>query len=396
MIRYSLTKEEAVCCGCRACEQSCPKQAIAMQPNAEGFLYPVVDAQRCIQCGLCDRVCPMEHRPAGGELIGAYAVQHLDGSILQASSSGGAFRLLADRILEEGGCVVGCVWDENNHPVLAIAQDTAGLAAMQGSKYLFSDTRDMYSRVRMLLETGRKVLFTGAPCQCAGLLNYLGRDYEQLLTADFLCHGMPSWQAFDAYLDDLQHRTGGKPYDIQFRDKARRGWGMAFSCRYQKAGKEKKLTNQGWTDAYLYGFIRGYFNRYSCYTCPFRGAPRFTDFTFCDYWGIEKNHPEILAENGVSAVTLHSPKARAYQRLLQDRALWVETSPAGIAQDNPSLLEPTEEKIPPLRAEIYSKIRHAGWSDTAEQWLRAPHRGLKKLWYSLPRGVARKIRRFLH
>lgn len=395
MIRYVLNNDESLCCGCRACQHACPVGAISMAPNGEGFLYPVVDRDRCVGCGLCSRVCPMEHRPAGEPVRAVYAVQHRDAAILKASSSGGVFRMLADQVLRGGGCVAGCKWDGENRPVLAVAEREEELGPMQGSKYLSSDTGSVYTQVKQRLENGQTVLFTGAPCQCAGLLNYLKKPYDNLITADFLCHGMPSQQIFDAYVSALEERYGAKGYDFRFRDKEARGWGMAMSFRYRKNGKEKKVCNIGWTDPYQNGFIHGYFNRYSCYACPFRGDQRFTDLTFCDYWGVERHHPLIPREKGVSAVSVNSEKGARLQAALSRTGDWTPTDPAAAAEENPSLLHQTVEKIPPLRRTIYDSIRREGWETVAKKHLRTSHSWLKKLWYRLPRDLTGKLKNLI-
>lgn len=395
MNQYLLTQDESRCCGCRACQQICPQNAISMAPNKEGFLYPVLDAQKCIQCGLCSGVCPVEHPPRGTPPLSAYAVQHRDDAVLLQSSSGGAFRLLADEILESSGCVVGCKWGEGFRPVLDIAETKQDLSAMQGSKYLSSDTGHVFSQVQERLDAGQQVLFTGAPCQCAGLKTYLKKDYDNLLTADFLCHGMPSQQIFDAYRKDLESRAGSPVYDIRFRDKSARGWGMAFSYKYRRRGKEKKVTNIGWTDPYQYGFIQGYFHRYSCYACPFRGSSRFTDFTFCDYWGVENFHPEIPSAKGVSAVTVNTGKAARLWQTVLPRIHGTPTQPQAVAAENPTLLKPVTERIPDLRGSIYEEISQDGWRSAARRHLRVRHCFLKKLWYHVPREQAAKLKKCL-
>ena len=395
MNRYLKSGDPSLCCGCRGCEQTCPTKAITMLPNEEGFLYPVVEQDGCVNCGLCGKVCPMEHRPAGQKITAAYAVQHRDEGILKESSSGGVFRLLADRVIEEGGCVVGCKWDKENRPVLAVAEQICQLPAMQGSKYLSSDTNSVYSQVKERLNAGQVVLFTGAPCQCAGLLNYLRKPYDNLITADFLCHGMPSQQIFDAYLDDLENRLGEKVYDIRFRDKSARGWGMAFSCRYRKGRREKKVCNVGWTDSYLHGFIQGYFHRYSCYECTFRGEPRFADLTFCDYWGVEDYHLTIPCEKGVSAVSVNSQKGTQLWSGLADQAHWTFTEVSHVAVGNPSLTGDAREKIPIMRRKIYGMVCCEGWRGVARKHLRVKHRLIKKLWYRVPPGVTKRLKRLL-
>ena len=235
MLTYIETKDESKCCGCRACEQACPKDAIIMAKNHEGFLYPQLKEDLCVNCGICERTCPIMQAPAKQKIHSILAVQHKDDGILKKSSSGGVFRLLADYVIENGGYVVGCVWDENYNPVFKMAKTIPELLPMQGSKYLSSDTLDIYSEVEKSLKDGKTVLFTGAPCQCAGLLKFLRKPYDNLITADFLCHGMPSQKIFDHYLDSIE-KTHGISKDngrallsYSFRDKEKRGWGLVTS-----------------------------------------------------------------------------------------------------------------------------------------------------------------------
>lgn len=395
MNRYLTSGDPSLCCGCRACEQACPTKAIAMRPNEEGFVYPVVEQSRCVDCGLCGKVCPMEHRPAGQKIMAAYGVQHRDEEILKKSSSGGVFRLLGDHVIGEGGCVVGCQWDEENRPVLAVAEQICQLPPMQGSKYLSSDTNSVYSQVKNRLDAGQRVLFTGAPCQCAGLLSFLRKPYENLITADFLCHGMPSQQIFDAYIADLEKRLGTKVYDIHFRDKSARGWGKVFSYRCQKGGAEKKVCNVGDVDPFLYGFSKAYFHRYSCYACPFRGGSRFTDLTFCDYWGVENRHPSLPSHKGVSAVSVNSPRGAALWGILAEQAHWTATEIDHVAAANRTLTENVKEKIPALRPQIYGMVRRDGWRRVAGKHLRVKFQLVKKLWYRIPRDMTKRIKAML-
>ena len=390
MIAYIKTKEADACCGCRACEQICPKQALSMVANDEGFLYPSLDEARCVACGMCDKVCPVEHRPEGYSDMKVYAVQHKNEEILQNSSSGGAFRLIADEIITRGGCVVGCVWNEEGHPVLRMAESLGELEPMQGSKYLSSDTETVYRAVKERLVSEQTVLFTGAPCQCAGLLNFLGKTYENLYTADFLCHGMPSWHAFDADAQSLRKHYGPSVSDFKFRDKSKRGWGYAFSFE----GNGKKHINLGQTDEYQYAFAKGYLNRYTCYFCPFRGEKRFTDFTFCDYWGIGRFHSQINSEKGVSALAVNSEKAAELKKVMEN-ALWIDTDAKNVAVENGSLLYPHGEPIPELRHTVYSRMASEGWDAVARKHFRAKHRRLKKLWYALPKGLVKTIKKCL-
>lgn len=390
MIKYIESGDESLCCGCRACEQSCPKEALTWEANKEGFFYPVLDKKKCIECGICEKVCPMENKPMQNSIKDCFAVQHKNEEILARSSSGGVFRLLADYVLEQDGYVVGCILDENNRPILKMTKSIENLNKMQGSKYLSSDTKDVYKQIKEILKKGDKVLFTGAPCQCAGLLKFLKKSYDNLWTADFLCHGMPSQKIFDMYIKSLEKKNNSHITEIYFRDKEKRGWGLAFSY---KNGKGEKKINVGGTDPYQYGFVQGYFNRYSCYTCPFRGEKRLTDFTFCDFWGVENYNTNLNLEKGVSAVTLNTEKARNLKENLEERAIWVQTEKEHVAKENPSLLIEEIEKIPELRKKIVYILEEEGWNKTAKKHFRISKYCFRKIWYSMPRCVVKSIKK---
>ncbi len=415
MLDYLRTKDDVQCCGCRACEQVCPKGALTMQENSEGFLYPSLKETLCVNCGLCEKVCPVMNRPEGDGIQAVYAIQHKENEILKDSSSGGAFRLLADEMIRRGGYVVGCVWDESYRPVLRIAHSVEELHPMQGSKYLSSDTKNIYCDVKGLLESGKEVLFTGTPCQCAGILTYLRKPYENLLTADFICHGVPSQFIFDSYLDAVEKKSGisagrKKTSDgvlctpthknrritsYKFRDKERRGWGLVSTYTWMHGKKEKKYYAVGVTDPYNYGFLNGYFNRYICYPCPFRGTNRFTDFTFCDYWGIDAHHNELDANKGVSAIAINSEKGQRYYQVVEKGAISIATQAEWVAVQNPSLIQPEIETVPALRRTIYGEIDASGWKAVERKHLRCKGLAVKRMWYALPSGFTRMIRKIL-
>ena len=390
MISYAMTREPRACYGCTACVQVCKAKAIRMVPNEEGFLYPVVDQDKCTQCGLCSKICPAENIPEQTEIEAVYAVVNKDEKALQHSSSGGVFRLLADYVLDMKGCVVGCVWDEHSKPILKIAEEKDELLPMQGSKYLSSEPGNVFSEVRRRLLNGQTVLFTGAPCQNAGLLNFLRQPFANLITVDFLCHGMPSQKAFDAYVAMLEKKYRIKIEQFQFRDKTARGWGLAESF---VAGKRKKYFI-GNTSPYLFGFVHGYFNRYSCYECPFRGK-RITDFSICDYWGVSRHHVIFDTEKGVSAVSVNTQKAIELFQQLKGRCVTVDTKADWIAAENPSLLHGEVEDIPTLRKKIYTLIDREGWKQVERRHLKCRYRLLKRLWYKIPRKSAKVIKRIL-
>lgn len=390
MISYIETRNEEMCCGCRACEQVCPTSALKLQINEEGFLYPVLAKNLCINCKLCDKVCPVMNRPEGGKVLSIYAVQHKNRNILCSSSSGGVFRLIADYVIDKGGYVVGCKFDEKNKAVLELTNKKQDLTAMQGSKYVSSDSRDIYTKVKKLLDQGKLVLFTGAPCQCAGLKNFLQKIYDNLITADFVCHGMPSQSMLDTYISALSKRAKNIS-EIKFRDKEKKGWGLAFSYKYGN----KKKTHIGLTDPYIFGFTRGFFNRFSCYSCNFRGEDRFTDFTFCDFWGINKFIPELDSKKGVSAVSINSERAESVRRDILHKALWITARAEDVAIENPSLLYKDKEPIPAIRNKIYFMVNKKGWKYVERKYLKDKNLILKKLWYALPDSISNKVKKII-
>lgn len=403
MIAYYRSRDVSKCCGCRACELSCHRKAISMCANDEGFLYPSIDKDKCIDCGICEAVCPMENNQQQYYPLSVYGLQHKKEDILEKSSSGGAFRVLADQVISEGGCVIGCVWDKQFHPVLRVAESFDELLPMQGSKYLYSDPENVFVQVKERLQLGQLVLFTGTPCQCAGLLSFLRKPYDNLITADFLCHGVPSQQIFDAYLDNIIKNIRKKDIfkkaeitEYQFRDKKKRGWGHVSSYTWTCGEKGFKKYLVATTDPYDYGFLLGYFNRYSCYSCRFQGENKSTDFTFCDYWGVERYHKEFLYEKGVSAISVNTPKAELFQNRVKNSAIWIKTRIECVAEDNPTIKNSVIEEIPVIRKSIYKELRTRGWKYIEKKYLHVRNRNLKCIWYALPLTWTKKVKRLIN
>ena len=201
--------DKSQCCGCTACVSICPKQCITMREDEEGFLYPVVDSSHCIDCNLCKKVCPELYPKEMREPLHVYAAKHKNEQVRLASSSGGIFTLLAEKIIDEGGVVFGVRFNNNWDVVHDYTETMEGLAVFRGSKYVQSYMGDCYLKAKSFLEQGRKVMFTGTPCQIAGLKNFLRKDYDNLLTVDVVCHGVPSPKVWQVYLDEIA-RKGGK------------------------------------------------------------------------------------------------------------------------------------------------------------------------------------------
>lgn len=188
----SVYKDKPSCCGCYACAQKCPQQCITMTPDHEGFAYPVVDKSRCTACGMCEKICPALNLYPPTHPMEVLAAAHKDDRIREASSSGGVFTLLATRVIQSGGVVFGARFDEQWLVVMDYTEQEEGLEAFRGSKYVQCNTGDTFKQAETFLKQGRQVLYTGTPCQIAGLKRYLRKEYENLLAVDFVCHGTPS------------------------------------------------------------------------------------------------------------------------------------------------------------------------------------------------------------
>lgn len=301
--------DKKLCSGCTACMSICPKQCISMQEDEEGFLYPKVDTERCIQCSKCVKVCPYANseftdKSEEEELALCYAAYYNNEEIRYKSSSGGMFRAFADQIIAEGGVVFGAAFDENFLVEHTCSETLEGLTAFMGSKYLQSRMGDSYNRVKLYLDQGRKVLFTGCGCQIAGLKRFLNGKDENLICVDLICHGVDSPKIWIDYLHSLLPNDEIK--SVNFRDKITGQDDSTVSIIGYKSSlriKEKK-------NLYFRSWIFGLFARPSCEICPFKKDNRISDITISDCWGFQKIAPEMFDNRGLSSVVVHTEKGR--------------------------------------------------------------------------------------
>lgn len=299
--------EKRHCCGCGSCSNACPKHAISMEPDEEGFLYPRVDHAICIGCGVCVRKCPVLTEQPKNDAVEVCYAQWSDEETRLASVSGGAFTELARYAFARGGVVFGAAYGEDMAVRHVAVEDEEGLSALRGSKYVQSQVGDCYAQVRRLLEQGRFVLFSGCPCQVAGLYAYLGKgDWDNLLTADLLCHGAPSQALFRRYLEEdygLENVA-----DVKFRDKSAFGWSSNMNV-YLADGAVRR--EWGTVDPYYRMFSACLANRPFCSICKFSRVPRVGDFTLGDWWGIGRYDRELDDRSGTSLVMVNNVRARA-------------------------------------------------------------------------------------
>lgn len=296
------------CCGCSACYNACPKAAITMQENVEGFLVPQVDAEKCIDCGLCLKACPaLNEKRSNAADPECYAAQ-ADDKIRAVSSSGGVFTPLAESIIDRGGVVCGAAFREDWTVHHIIVDNKADIAKLRGSKYVQSEIGDCFKRVKSLLREGKWVLFSGTPCQVAGLYTYLGKDYDTLLTVDIFCHGAPSPGVWKRYL--RENYEPGTIANVNFRDKSAIGWSCSHVAITQKNGKKDVSNN------YTKWFHGSVILRPSCANCKYNKLPRPSDISLGDWWGISKIDNSLNDGKGLSNVLINSPKGKSiYEQL---------------------------------------------------------------------------------
>lgn len=300
------------CSGCTACAQSCPKQCITMSSDYEGFKYPIVDETRCIQCGICIKVCPWRkekyQRPINcfTEPI-VYAAKCKTKNIRLNSTSGGIFTVLSDYILQLQGGICGAVYNTSTQKVEhTITFTTEGRNKMRGSKYVQSELSNTFQDIKTLLEQDKWLLFTGTPCQTAGLLSFLKKDYPKLVIVDILCHSVPS----PLILHEILKKYA--PTNISFRDKSL-GWRKSYS--FQIKENNKIIHN----NTFLNLFFKGLINRPSCYNCIFTNTYRASDLTIGDYWNIKAIDSKFEDPLGVSCILINSPKGKYIFEQIQNK-----------------------------------------------------------------------------
>lgn len=324
------------CTLCGACRSACPVDAIQMTAPYLDFFYPEIDQARCLHCGQCDRACPILHPPERTEetaLSRAYAAKCAEEAMRMRSSSGGVFYALADRMLRDGGAICGAVFDESFHVKHLLSHRREDLLRMMGSKYAQSEMGTCYRDVKRELDAGHPVLFSGCPCQIAGLRSYLGKSYPRLLLVELICHGIPSDSMLQAYIKYQEKRHGAPLTQLEFRSKVK-GWHRS-AVRIEFANG--KVSSQPMTlDTYMQGYFRCITLKEACFSCKFRNFASGSDFTIGDFWGAEVALPALDDNKGLSVVIAHSQKAEDFLPTLPLEVVPVEMET--VIQYNQSLV----------------------------------------------------------
>jgi len=296
------------CCGCEACVQVCPKHCINFEEDAEGFCYPKVDTSLCVECGICEKVCPLLTPYESRKPQQVLAAINPDEKTREESSSGGIFTMLAENVIREGGVVFGVRFDEQWQAVFDHTETIKGIAAFRGSKYLQARVGNAFVEAKNYLKNGRKVLFSGTPCQTAALRHFLHHDYENLTCVDFICHGVPSPKVWRLYLDEVTQNAVHAIRDVKFRKK-RQGWKrFNFDMTYDAEERHYNISSWHRENHYMRIFLDNVILRPSCYTCKAKGGRSHSDLTIADFWGIHKLNPEMDDDLGTSLVLIYTEK----------------------------------------------------------------------------------------
>jgi coenzyme F420-reducing hydrogenase beta subunit len=332
------------CCGCNACGDICPKQCISFKIDNEGFWYPEVDMDKCVDCHLCEKTCPVINidKLKKNDLSESecYAAEHKNLEVVFDSTSGGLFSALADIMYKDAGFVGGAVFNEDFSVKHFISNDKQDLPRLRSSKYLQSSLIGFYAQVSDLLKQGEKVLVCGTPCQMAALRAFLKKDYDNLIIADFICRGINSPKVWRKYLDSFEERYGSPVVYCKAKSKEL-GWRNLTQKVILADGRHLYETKD--QSNFMKGYLRtNAYCRPSCYDCQFKGYPRMSDITLADFWGVEKIKTGMDKNLGTSLVMVNSQKGKAFFERVKSSINFVEVPFYEATKGNPALVRPLE------------------------------------------------------
>lgn len=347
------------CCGCSACQDVCPKNAITMVEDKEGLLYPVIDENKCIDCGMCCNVCPSINVKTKESLLKAYAAYNKNEKIRLKSSSGGIFTLIAEDILKKNGIVYGAAFDENFEVKHIRITNITELEKLRGSKYVQSNCNGIYSKCKRDLDSGMNVLFSGTPCQIEALKCYLKKSYDNLFCIDIICHGVPSRLVWRKYLQYRVNFAKSKIEQIAFRLK-NEGW-KQYAVQFVFANGTAYCQNLH-KDIFMRGFLKNLYLRPSCYACKFKTKERISDITLADFWGINNIYPDIDDDKGISLVIVHSIKGSNLFEKLKTNMFCIEVNIDNAIKYNKSMIISVKNNIE--RNKFFSELLNYDYIET--------------------------------
>lgn len=356
--------ERNKCTGCMACKNICPKNAITIYEEQDGFKYPKIDEEKCIKCGLCKKVCPVINKLSENQYkISVYASINKEKDIRLKSSSGGIFTLIAKYIIDNKGVVFGAKFNEKLEVIHDYIEKEEDIELFRRSKYVQSNIGDTYKKAKKILMQGRKVLFTGTPCQIEGLLGYLGREYENLYTQDIICHGVPSPKVWRKYIEYKKKEKGEYPLEVNFRRKDILGWSN-FQVNYKYSKLDENFHHD--EDIYMKLFLNNLDLRESCYNCSFKKKNRKSDITIADFWGINNFLPKLNDELGVSAVIINTKKGQEIFENIKKYMKYEKTDLNNVILDNSCMIESV--KYNERRKDFFEKLEKLEFGELIKEF----------------------------
>lgn len=351
------------CTGCLACAYSCPVGCIAINKDDEGFSIPAINIDMCINCGECLRICGAKREfNSSHNSSEVFAARRLDDDALARSSSGGIASLVAEWVLSRHGIVYGAVMDCDMTVKHRRIDSIEYVDSLRGSKYVQSDLSLVYASIKEDCESGRIVALIGTPCQIYGIKQFVNKKYDNLILIDLICHGVPSPELFENYIQWKSNKLGkDRIIEYRFRDKQLYGWDTVYKLSTTSGVETAEATK----DPYYFSFIYAQTYRESCYNCRFANLDRIGDVTLGDFWGVEEEHPEYCNKTdlGISAVICNTKKGKKLLEDIADNVTLIKTTIEKVARRNPNLIKAVER--PDIRSSFYKQVHDKGfkWAD---------------------------------
>lgn len=359
--------DKAKCVGCHACYNCCPLNCITMEDDNEGFMYPRVDQNVCINCKKCEKVCPVIQKPTLGSFSEAsFAAYSKNEQIRKCSSSGGVFSALAQIVLKHNGVVFGAAFDDEFQVHHIRVESVKDLEKLRGSKYVQSRIEKTFKDAKEILESGREVYFSGTPCQIDGSKNYLGREYENLITQDIICHGVPAPYVWDKYLDSVRNNINSEITQISFRDKLL-GW-RKYSVRIEGANGKVEMSTF-LDNPMMRAYLRDMCLRPSCYDCPSKGVKRSSDITLADFWNVSDFIDDFDDDRGTDLIICHSSKG---MKLLQEAESAIECHKVDMRAVYENVPMNTSSRLPTKRNDFMEYLEHGSFVESVQKYCTIP------------------------
>lgn len=359
--------EKSNCVGCHACYSCCPVSCISMEKDEEGFLYPKADENNCIACGICEEVCPGIHRNLRENFREiCFAGYSKDEEIRKTSSSGGVFSVLAKNIIERKGVIFGAAFDSEFQVHHVKVDSLTDLKSLKGSKYVQSRIENTYKETEEILKRGQLVYFSGTPCQIDGLKNYLQKEYDNLITQDFICHGVPApmvWQKYLKYVMEVQHSEIKK---VSFRDKTF-GWRQyAVKIEFKNGNTQVDMFSD---NLMMKAYLQDMCLRPSCYRCPSKGVKRNSDITLADFWNISDFLDDADDNKGMDLIVCHSEKGLKLWKTINSL---VEIYEVNVSAAIDNIQMNCSSHLPKKRNEFVQALNYLTFDEAVEKYCTVP------------------------